>query len=85
MHKMKLDVSRLQVESFQAGDQPPPRGTVHARMSQVNDGCVYPTAVYHSCAITRTCGEQTCYCLYPDTDMHMCCSDEGCTGNGGMC
>ena len=47
-------------------------------------GCVYPTAVYHSCADTETYGEHSCYCLYPNTDARMCCTEEGCSG-GGMC
>ena len=84
MRKVKLNIETLQVESFTPAAERPERGTVVGHFSRVQEGCVYPTAVYHSCAPGATTGERTCWCLYPDTDDRMCCSEQGCTG-GGMC
>jgi hypothetical protein len=84
MRKVKLNVESLHVESFTPAEEQPQRGTVVGHVSRVHDGCVYPTAVYHSCQPGVTYGEFTCFCLYPDTDARMCCSDQGCSG-GGMC
>lgn len=52
--------------------------------SPTRDGCVYPTAAYHSCEPGQTYDEYTCHCLYVDTDARMCCTVDGCSG-GGMC
>lgn len=84
MRKVKLNVEKLRVESFAASEEPSNQGTVVGHGSQVRDGCVYPTANYHSCEPTETYGEFTCHCLYPNTDAQMCCTEERCTG-GGMC
>ncbi len=84
MRKLKLNVEKLQVESFAPEEETEKRGTVVAHASQPRDGCVYPTAVYHSCEPTETYGEYSCYCLYPNTDARMCCTEQGCSG-GGMC
>lgn len=84
MKKVKLNVEKLWVESFAANDKPAEPGTVMAHASAVRDGCVYPTAAYHSCEPGVTYGENTCYCLYPNTDARICCTVQGCSG-GGMC
>lgn len=84
MRKVKLNVEKLRVESFPTSEAPENRGTVVAHASRPADGCVYPTAVYHSCEPTETYGEFSCYCLYPNTDIRICCTEQGCSG-GGMC
>ncbi|HEU0301931.1 MAG TPA: hypothetical protein VFR37_20925 [Longimicrobium sp.] len=84
MQKIKLDVEKLHVESFTPEEEAEKRGTVVGHVSQVQNGCVYPTAVYHSCEPTETYGEFTCHCLYPNTDIRICCTEQGCSG-GGMC
>jgi hypothetical protein len=84
MRKVKLNVEKLHVESFTTDHETEKRGTVHGHASQVGQGCVYPTAVYHSCEPGVTYGENTCYCLYPNTDVRICCTVQGCSG-GGMC
>ncbi|HEX6041081.1 hypothetical protein [Longimicrobium sp.] len=84
MRKIKLNVETLRVESFTPDEGPAERGTVVGHVSRVQEGCVYPTAVYHSCQPGETVDQYTCRCLYPDTDVRMCCSEQGCSG-GGMC
>jgi len=44
-------------------------------------GCKYPTT---SCGDTQTFGEYTCFCLYPATDVRVCC-DGGDSAPGSMC
>lgn len=51
--------------------------------SPTNAGpCIYPT---NSCLPGQTIDQVTCECLYPKTDVHVCCSTETCTGNTGLC
>lgn len=83
MKKLKLTIDALNVESFPtstAADDP--RGTVHGHISQVRDGCAYPST---SCADTKTYGEATCFCLYPNTDVRRCCSEVDYCSGGGLC
>lgn len=49
-------------------------------VSDVRDGCVYPTAAHHSCQPGETVNQETCNCLFPDTDVRMCCTAAYCSG-----
>ena len=61
MKKLKLDVDKLDVESFEAADEPAQRGTVEAQGIPYTDEqigtCVCGTA---ACTVPWTCA-QTCY------------------------
>lgn len=93
--KLKLDVDALKVESFETR-APDGGGTVFGHASQnwsecagtcprqTDANCLYPTAAHHSCPPGWTDDDFSCRCLYPDTDVRMCCSEFACTG-GGMC
>lgn len=79
MKKLALNLDDLQVSTFETtADPEEQRGTVDAY------GKVYPTAVYHSCPAGYSDGDNTCWCLYEDTDMRMCCTVERCSASG-MC
>lgn len=80
MKKLTLDIDALAVQSFQTGEQKhPDRGTVMGQARPTSQQCVYPTAVNHSCEPGVTDNEFSCFCLYPDTDARMCCSNQGCS------
>jgi len=85
MKKVRLEIADLSVDSFATHSEPGVRGTVAGHFTAVRDGCKYPTP---SCQPGQTVGEFTCYCLYAQTDEHLCCqSDIWCTntcqGGGG--
>ena len=61
MRKLKLDLEKLAVESFEMGVEEVERGTVHARDTLPDTGCNPWCTRYDSCGSTcRTCLEPSC-------------------------
>ncbi|HEV3049579.1 MAG TPA: hypothetical protein VGX50_04685 [Longimicrobium sp.] len=69
MHKLKLDMEELQVESFEADDGADARGTVHANGVLYSEQgtcscpryCTLAETCPHSCYILETCEPGVCW------------------------
>jgi hypothetical protein len=89
--KLRMKLEDLEIETFAttrdgAGEAGTVRGMDATQSPCVpgqtipQEGCKYPTT---SCGDTETFGENTCMCLYPPTDPHLCC--DGGSAPGSMC
>ena len=89
--KLRMKLEDLEVDTFATTrDDGGLAGTVRGMDGSLNPcvpgytlaqyGCKYPTT---SCGDTETYGENTCMCLYPPTDPHLCCGVE--SAPGSMC
>ena len=70
MKKLSLQLEELAVESFETGDAPDPRGTVHGHGDSSN--CSYDSPMYTQCRLS---------CMYECGESADC--TPACPGGGG--
>ncbi|HET7462209.1 MAG TPA: hypothetical protein VFJ82_13215 [Longimicrobium sp.] len=59
MHKLKLSLDELSVETFRTEAPEAARGTVNGQMRTINSGCVQDTTRVGNCFCTEG---QSCFC-----------------------